>query len=417
MKPGLIPAAANYYLSTFAPFAKSIRKRRYFWALPLALLAGFALNPPPARGQTFTILYSFTGGADGKGPSASLVRDAAGNLYGTTVFGGNSSACAQGCGTVFKLDATSKLKVLHNFTNGVDGALPQTALIRDAAGNLYGTAPTGGAFNCGFYGGCGVAFKLTPSGDFIVLHSFSGVPDGEDPLGGLVQDANGNLYGTTYLGGQSSCFCGTVYKLDVTGNETVLHSFNEGVDDGGRPLGSLVRDSAGNLFGTTLYGGVAALGTVFKLDTTGKVTLLHAFGIGRDGASPYAGLLQAGANLYGTTREGGAAGRGTVFKLDKTGKETVLHEFTGPDGQNPLASLISDATGNLYGTTLYGGGFNGTVFKLDTKGKLTVLHSFAGGADGANPFAGMIRDAQGNLYGTTESGGAFSSGTIFKITP
>jgi len=320
-----------------------------------------------------------------------LVRDNAGNLYGTTSTGGG-----HGFGVVFKLDTTGRETVLHSFTGGADGANPNfgdPGLLRDVAGNLYGTTGAGGDLACRFvpalpsslsFPGCGVVFKLGTTGKETVLHSFTGGADGADPATGLVRDAAGNLYGNTGAGGDLACGggsgCGVVFKLDTTGKETVLHRFTGGAD-GAAPstAAGLVRDAAGNLYGNTFTGG------------------------------------------HGTC----PGGCGVVFKLGTTGKETVLHSFTGgSDGAAPEAGLVRDNAGNLYGTTDSGGdlacgsGFGcGVVFKLDTTGKEIVLHKFTGGKDGAFPAGRLVRDSAGNLYGTTQSGGAFFSGVVFKLTP
>jgi len=388
-----------------------IRRRAANGTLALAiLLLSPVVTTLSAQAQTLTVLYSFKGGADGVQPYAGLLRDAAGNLYGTTYSGG--APC--NCGTVFKLDATGKETVLHSFAGG-DGQGPAAGLIRDAAGNLYGTTQYGGA------SGGGTVFKLDATGKETVLYSFTAGADGALPFSRLVRDAAGNLYGTTYFG--DFCNCGTVFKLDATGKETVLHSFAG--RDGQNPYAGLVRGAAGNLYGTTAVGGASGQGTVVGLNAAGKFKVLHSFA-GADGANPYAGLVRdAAGNLYGATQVGGSSnncsrGCGTVFKLDTTGAETVLYSFTGPpDGQYPFASLVRDAAGNLYGATFEGGASGkGTVFKLDATGKETVLHSFAG-ADGAYPVivGGLARDAAGNLYGTTQYGGASDSGTVFKLAP
>jgi uncharacterized repeat protein (TIGR03803 family) len=396
-------------IMTTALKQQSGNARRYFFATSVALalqilLVATLVAAPLAQAQTFTVLYSFTGGADGAYPVTGLIRDAAGNLYGTTSRGGASAY-----GAVFKLDATGNETVLHSF-NYADGAYPST-LIRDAAGNLYGTTNQGGA------SGWGAVFKLDATGKYEVLYDFTGGADGAIPAEGLTRDPAGNLYGTTDFGGASGF--GTVFKLDATGEETVLHSFHH---MGGAGPSALIRDAAGNLYGTTLFGGAYRYGAVFKLDATGKYEVLYDFTAGADGAYPAAGLIRdAAGNLYGTTSSGGPSAYGTVFKLDTTGNETVLYDFTGvADGRIPAAGLTRDPAGNLYGTTEAGGasGF-GTVFKLplNTTGNETVLHSFTGGADGAYPRADLIRDAAGNLYGTTEQGGAFGRGAVFKLTP
>jgi len=274
-----------------------------------------------------------------------------------------------------------------------------------------------------------------------VLYSFQGQPDGAGSTGVIV-DASGTLYGTTTDGGTGTCTndynpgCGTVFAVDSGGQETLLYSFTGYKTDGDFPVASLVRDSSGNLYGTTSEGGAHNVGTVFKVDTSGTETVLYSFCPGgfpctADGMYPHAGvILDAQGNLYGTTHQSGPADYGTVFKVDSNGAETVLYAFTGStDGAHPQANLIFDAAGNLYGTTSGGGaGCNGAgcgvVFKLDASGKETVLHSFKDVPDGASPLGGLIWDSQGNLYGTTLTGGhkyrycqGSGCGTIFKLAP
>src|ERR1017187_10025179 len=348
-------------------------------------------------------VYAFPGGAGGRYPSAGVIGDSAGNLYVTTSTGG-----AQNAGVVYKLDNTGHETVLYNFTGGADGSYPQAGVIRDAAGNLYGTTYNGGTT------GYGVVYKLDTTGHETVLYSFTGGADGGYPSAGVVGDSAGNLYGTTFSGGTANA--GVVFRLDQTGHETVLYSFTGGADGSG-PYAGVIRDSAGNLYGTTYYGGAAVLGVVYKLDTTGHETVLHAFTGVADGSGPQAGVIRDPAgNLYGTTRSAGTAGGGIVYKLDTTGHETVLYNFTR--GSDPLAGVIRDSSGNLYGTTANGGTANaGVVYKLDPTGHETVLYSFSGGADGSSPYAGVIRDSAGNVYGTTNQGGTKGTGAVFKITP
>jgi uncharacterized repeat protein (TIGR03803 family) len=394
------------------------------------LLPLWAVTTQIAEAQTFTVLHTFAGAIDGADPYAGLIRDKAGNFYGTTHDGGGP-----GQGTVFKLAANGKETVLYGFKGYPDAAHPEAVLIRDAAGHLFGTTT--------YYGGAyfgGAVFKVTNTGKETVLYSFTGGTDGGYPTGGVSRDAAGNIYGTTVDGGQGSeCYygCGTVFELDPTGKETVPHSFTGGAD-GASPAAGLVRDSGGDVYGTTYYGGNATCekgdnsgcGTVFKVTQSGTETPLYIFNGREDGAYPYADLLMdAKGNLFGTTSEGGDLnctppfGCGTVFKLTKAGKLTVLHSFTGgADGAVPNGGLIRDAEGNLYGAS---GGGNGQLFKLTPAGKLTVLHRFTGGADGAGPNGGLIRDAAGILYGTTMGGGDLNCsvneivgcGVIFKLAP
>jgi len=272
---------------------------------------------------------------------------------------------------------------------------------------------------------------------FKVLHRFHGPPkDGEAPLAGLAMDAAGNLYGTTLQGGKySSCLpadvgCGTVFKLDTNGAETILHSFNG--SDGANPISTPIMDASGDLYGTTAVGGgdgcrtenSVGCGLVFKLSSDGKETVLHRFTGGADGAWPLAGLvMDANGILYGTTNSGGTYQQGVVFKLVGT-KETVLYAFTGgEDGAGPDAGTLLDVDGILYGTTTYGGDINclypdpcGVVYKLAGR-RETVLHAFKDSPDGAYPTAGVVMDAAGNLYSTTSDGGNGSNGgTVFEVS-
>ena len=370
-----------------------------------------------------SVLYSFTGGNDGGNPFAGLIQDSASNLYGTTAFGGQA-----GAGVVFKLDTNGNETVLYSFTGGNDGAFPQAGVVLDSAGNLYGTTPFGGGS-----AGAGVVYKVDPTGQETVLYSFTGGVDGANPVAGVVRDSAGNLYGAASGGGPAGG--GALFKLDTTGHEAVLFGF-PGLDGNnsqnrlefGSSPGSLFRDSAGNLYGTTPFGGAANAGIVYKISPAGQETILYNFTGGADGANPFAGVvMDAAGNLYGTTNNGGAAGAGVVFKLGTTGHETVLHTFSclgcpAHDGMSPNGGVIRDSAGNLYGTTSKGGsaGF-GTVYKLDPTGRETVLYNFTNGADGANPTAGVTMDSAGNLYGTTFSGGipaAFGGwGVAYRLDP
>jgi uncharacterized repeat protein (TIGR03803 family) len=305
--------------------------------------------------------------------------------------------------------------VLYNFNYSSSGGNSHAGLVRDASGNLYGTTYVGGA------NGAGTVFKVDTSDTLTVLHSFTGGTDGGYPYAGLVQDTKGNLYGGASLGGSSHQ--GVVFKVDTSDTLTVLYSFTGGTMDGCGP-GGLVRDSAGNLYGTTVACGAFGYGTVFKLSKSGKETVLHNFAGGTaDGAVLlYTGLLMDTAgNLYGVTYQGGGTGCGghgcgTVFKLQPTGKETLLHRFIGgtTDGCYPFGTLVNDAGGNLYGTAeACGASSLGIVWKLSNKGTETVLHSFAG-EDGVYPSAGVIMDAKGNLYGDTSNGGPSSAGVVYS---
>lgn len=336
------------------------------------------------------------------------------------------------------------LAVLHTFAGGADGTHPFAgSLIKDANGNLYGVAPGGGDLTCGNGRGCGVVFKVDPTGKETVLYTFTGGADGSGPVGALLRDAAGSLFGTTTSGGTGGS--GTVFRLSAKGKKTVLYNFlgSEGSDaDGDEPFGGLIRDAAGNLYGTTLHGGIDPLGIcnldgcgiVFKVDTAGKETILYRFRGSVDGGASTAGVIRdAAGNLYGTTQLGGdltcggGYGCGVVFKLDATGQETALYTFEGgADGLQPAGGLAWGAAGNLYGTAGLGGdlscaegdGFGcGTVFKVDNAGNETTLHSFAGGKDGFGPSGSLIVDAAGHVWGALSDGGTFNSGYVFRLDP
>jgi len=266
-------------------------------------------------------------GSSGSNPISLLVEDAAGNLYGTTKGGG-----ADGAGTVFKIDATGKESALYSFTGGVDGCDPSAGVILDSSGNLYGVTVQGGSGFCN--SGYGVVFKLDPSGSLAVLHTF-GVGDGAYPHSALLFDSQGNLYGATTGGGSGAACasfdgCGTVFELLGNGSwmEKVLYSFCAlpNCVDGLEPSGPLARDASGNLYGTTIFGGASQscngnnCGTVFKLDPAGNETVLHSFTGGSDGETPSGIVIDSAANLYGSTQDGGATcftslTCGVVFKI------------------------------------------------------------------------------------------------------
>jgi uncharacterized repeat protein (TIGR03803 family) len=389
-----------------------------------------------AQAQTYTVLYKFTGGSDGYGPAAGLIMDPAGNLYGTTEYGGSADD-----GTVFQVKRMGSewvLNSLYSFTNVRDGESPLARVTFGPDGSLYGTASYGG----GRFGG--TVFRLTPPSSFCgnvpcwwnisVLHSFSyGNGDGAYPATDLVFDSQGNIFGTTDMGG-GGYEGGTVFELSPTRggdwNETILHSF--GRCDGAAPAGSLVFDASGNLYGTTSSGGDScANGTVYKLTPTmdgWQETQIHRFPYplgDQYGDSPLGGvILDRAGNLYGTTAYGGAGDAGTVFMATSgSGGWTLdlLHNFSrsrlrGLEG--PVASLTMDAAGNLYGTDQFGGVYGwGSVFKMTRSGDawtFTTLHSFTSGNDGRWPLGNVILDSQGNVYGTTYSGGE-CCGVVFEI--
>jgi uncharacterized repeat protein (TIGR03803 family) len=382
----------------------------------IALLAGvvgcaFVQTVPAAEAAKFkeNVLYAFGNLPDGEYPHRSVI-DVKGTLYGTTYGGGTSNS-----GTIFSLSrATGAENVLYAF-DGEQNGYPTASLI-SVKGTLYGTAS-------GVDGLGGMVFSLDlNTGAEKTVYGFCSQPnctDGEYPQSNLI-DVKGKLYGTTYEGGNNN---GTVFSINLkTGAEKVLHSFASGTD-GAQPQAGLI-DVNGTLYGTTTAGGGygcgndLGCGTVFSIDpNTGVETVLHSFGTGPDGVTPYAGLIDVNGTLYGTTVAGGAYGQGTVFVIDSnTGAEKVLYSFLGgTDGTNPFASL-TDVKGTLYGTTSYGGAYGqGTAFSINLNtGAETVRHSFGSGTDGANPYDSLI-DVKGTLFGTTESGGAYGHGIVFAL--
>jgi uncharacterized repeat protein (TIGR03803 family) len=357
-----------------------------------------------AKGSsTITTLASFNG-KNGSEPYGSLVLDTSGNLYGTTVRGGSVND-----GTVFELaKGSSTITTLASF-NGTNGSEPLGGLVLDTSGNLYGTTDQGGAYHDG------TVFELAEGSHTIDdLASFQG-SYGANPLAALIIDPSGNLYGTTRFGGASGD--GTIFELAKgSGTITPLASFNS--TDNGYTLSSLVMDSSGNLYGTTINGGSDDGGTVFELTKgSGAITTLATFV--NNGLYPDSSLvMDASGNLYGTTASGGAFGEGTVFEIAKgSGTVTTLASFNGTNGSNPVGSLVMDSSGNLYGVTEGGGAnYDGTVFEL-AKGSstITTLGSFNGFDDGANPVGSLVMDSSGNLYGTTANGGEGGYGTIFEV--
>jgi len=407
------------------------RQLRTRWSLMKVLLPLLVVAPPQAHAHTFKLLYAFKGGADGSEPAGNMAMDASGNLYGTTISGGGGANCSAGCGTVFKLDAKRNETVLYSFSGQADGQYP-LGVILDPAGNIYGTTVWGGNPNCQGWGSCGVIYRLNPAGKLTILHTFQGNTDGMNPEAPPVIDAAGNLYGTTLAGGGGGgCIennppgCGVVYKVDQDGNETVLHAFAG--TDGANSAAGLLLDMPENLYGSTTEGGRYNYGTIFRLGKSGKETVLHDFtGEAPDGGVPYDGLtLDRFGNLYGTTEyhPSGSTIFGTVFKLARKGNAmTELYSFDLCDGGYPLAGVLRDPKGNLLGTTASGGHNRsgrcvgqGTIFELDKGGTKTTLATL-GGKKGAAPGSIPVQDQFGNLYGTA-AGGPGHQGLVFEITP
>jgi uncharacterized repeat protein (TIGR03803 family) len=387
-------------------------------------------------GGTFTLLDSFSSAF----VTAGLVQGTDGNFYGTNEM------------QAFRMNSSGVGTFIASLESGPRA--PISTLIQASDGNFYGVDSYAGSI-----------FRLTSSGTVTTVYSF---PDAQGsglyPWAGLVQANDGNLYGTTYAGGDLNCNsngfgvpaygpfgyvgiqsdgymgmgCGTVFRMDPSGNVTILHSF-EGQNDGNYPQAPLIQGTDGSFYGTASGGGSYQDGTVFKIDGTGNVQLLHEFS-GSDGNGPVAALVQGSdGNLYGTTAMGGANDDGVVFRIDTSGSNfTVLHSFSGQDGDNPVAPLVQGSDGNFYGTTWDGGDQNcgiyyfnvgsespyirnagcGTVFRMDASGNVTVLHAFEEPQtpDGNAPYAGVIFGSDGYLYGTTYYGGAnVYFGTVFKL--
>ena len=389
------------------------------------------------------VIYSFTGGSDGSSPIGILTLDKKGNLYGAASRGGSSQN-----GVVFELTPGPGGQwtetVLYTFS-GTDGALPFGGVIFDKAGNLYGVTRGGGNNAC--FSGCGTVFELTPGANGqwteTVLYAFTGGSDGGAPDTKLIFDEAGNLYGTTNGGGDASCGCGTVFELTpgLSGlwTETVLHAFKGGTD-GASPVFAGLTFVGDNLYGTTAVGGQYGIGTIFELapakDGAWRETILHAFKGGSDGYAPAAGLALFEGKLYGTTYAGGALscgsvnGCGTVFQLKQNARgkwaKTVIHKFHGSDGIETLATPVLDKAGHLYATTFEGGSgpcsVCGTAFELTPTANgpwhETVLHDFGSRInDAGTPVGGLIINKAGHFFGTTEGGGTNGVGAVYEITP
>jgi len=369
--------------------------------------------------QGFKMVHSFNG-ADGSNSWGQMIQGADGNFYGTTQSGGNNN-CDQGCGTIFKVTPSGTLTTLHSFTDTPDGSLAFSGLVQAANGDLYGTTLGGGALNanCAPFRatGCGTVFKITPSGTLTILHRFNS-SDGQGPAGQLLLANDGNYYGTT--GGGAQYGGGTAFKITPSGALTTLHVFSG--SEGYSPQGALIQATDGNLYGTTFSGGANAVGNVFKMTLSGTVTSLHIFdNTNGDGAYPYAGLIQGtDGDFYGTTETGGTyLYYGSVYKITAAGVVTILHSFNVTDGDIPTANLIQVSNGDFYGTTPYGGVNNfGTIFAITPGGALTTLHSFDS-AHGSYPYGVLLHATDGKFYAATYSGGSgtcqFGCGTVFSL--
>ncbi len=355
------------------------------------ILAFMLISAAPAtqsaQAQTFTVLYTFQAPPDGNTPLSGLTRDADGNLYGTNYYGG-----AYGYGTVFKIDTNGNETVLHSFAGGSDGENPAGGLVRDAAGALYGTTDGGGNADCPHGYTCGTVYRVDSLGNETVLYRFGNLPDGHSADSSLILDKAGNLSGTTEAGGDNGCNpgygCGTVFKIDVQKREIILHTFTGTRElDGAFPYAGLVAGAKGYLYGTTALGGAPSCAQQ---------------------------EIPPGGDLRKARRQSNTGGCGTVFRIDKTGTETILHRFSAwAGGTSPSFPLTLDNVGNLYSVAGGGSGYNGIVFKLNRQGQEKVLYNFS--YDEGYPCAGLLRDKKGNFYSTTCEGSYSYEGTVYKL--
>jgi uncharacterized repeat protein (TIGR03803 family) len=395
----------------------------------VALVLGFALAAgTPARAQTLTVLYTFTGGTDGGLANSGLIHDAAGSLYGTTAFGGDANCAANfnppGCGIVFKYNK-SGLTVLYTFTGTPDGEEPNGLLLL-AGGNLYGTTSYGGLTSTG------TVYELTTSGQKIAEYSFQAGKDAAQPFTGVARNSKGDLFGTGYFGGANGD--GAVFELNFNsqgvGKESVLHSFT-GRSDGANPNSTPALVS-GAVIGTTTYGGggscnngfAPGCGVVYQISASGE-SVLHSFS-GPDGSYPDF-LLPVAGNFYGLTAQGGGADVGTLFQMSAGGTVTTLYSFPGGNSAGDPGGLVEDSQGNFFGTTyIYGADNAGVIYELSPNGQgaynETVLYTFTGGADGNGPQPGLVLDENTHtIYGVTITGGDLACnsgngcGTLWKL--
>lgn len=379
------------------------------------VLVGLTSNGGPAgKGTAFSIKTDGSGFsviqpfADwGKNPNGDLMQDADGNFYGMTSTGGTYGYP----GTIFKMTPAGEMTILKQLNGDSEGSYPQGELVKGPDGNFYGMTRNDGVNNYG------TIFKITPSGAYTVLKSFSYSTEGANPYGHLVLGKDGNFYGITYGGGANGV--GTIFKITPGGNFSVLRSMNK-TTDGGNSYGSLTEGSDGNLYGITYYGGTYGYGTIFKIAKSGGSTFKVLRHLNTaDGIYSQGDLIQAkDGNFYGMCYGGGANGNGTIFKITPDGKYTVLKSFSSPkDGSFPYGNLMQNSDGSFYGMTRSGGANNaGTIFKLTTSNAFSVIHSFVAATEGSTANGSLVRGQDGNLYGMTHDAGPFGSGTVFKVT-
>lgn len=414
----------------------------------LVICAAILTISPGAQAQTYHVLYTFTGGADGHSPDSGVIVDESGTVYGVSA-GGGSTNCAAGCGTVFRLmqhGSSWLFATLYSFHGAPDGYLP-VGVVKGPDGTLYGATLAGGQGSCAFgTNGCGTVFNLRPPATFChsvfcpwnetVLYRFKGSASGDGAFpsnGTFAFDGSGNFYGTASEGGTHTY--GTVFKMtrsQGSWTESTLYSFNGAGPSGwGYPESGPLLDASGNIYGTTALQTQFAGGVAYELSPSGggwSVNVLHAFQCsGMEGCVPGGLIRDTLGNLYTITSSGGVSGGGTADELlaSQTWSLDTLFSFPGGGGTGPQGTLAMDAAGNLYGATDAQGTFGaGTVFKLTPSAdgwNMTVLYNFTGGADGGYPVSGVVIDSHGNIFGTTNAGGsgvcARGCGVVWEITP
>jgi uncharacterized repeat protein (TIGR03803 family) len=379
--------------------------------LPQGVTITFTPVPLGGFPDAYSVLHSFgwPDSNDGRDAFGRLVQATDGYFYGTTTGGTGGVADA---GAIFRVDARGNYTVLHSFTSGTDGSFPSAGLVQARDGAFYGTTVAGGA------GNFGTVYRIDASGNFTVLHHFGATAtDGGRPSNAaLIEGNDGRLYGTAVVGG--SGFGGTIFSVALDGTFTLVHDFTG--NDGSQAVAGMIKGSDGAFYGATMNGGSSGRGTIYRIDANGNFAVLHQFG-SNDGFVQAPLIQGRDGAFYGTSPIAGPPGNGAVFRVDLAGNYSWLAAFPAQVGTTdlPIAPLAQDTAGNLLGTLLYGGttANAGVIYRIDTAGVLTFIHEF-NGLDGAQPTsAGLVRASDGAFYGTTTSGGAYGAGTVFKITP